>query len=86
MMLSERRDGLDAPSCPDDRRNAAALLHEAFAEAVIAGVDSRAFAEAAIAIGLEELVARYGEDAVAAFAERMPDRVQAGEFTDTIRH
>ncbi len=86
MMLSERRDSLDAPSCPDDRRTAAALLHEAFAEAIIAGVDSRAFAEAAIAIGLEELVARYGEDAVTAFAERLPERLQAGEFSDEVRH
>ena len=86
MFLTERPDRLDAPASPEECRTAAGFVHEAFAEAIIAGVDTRAFAEAAIAVGLEELVARYGEEAVVVFADRFSERVRGGEFSSAIRH
>jgi hypothetical protein len=86
MILSEINDTLDTPACVEDCRTAAAFVRETFAEAIIQGVDSRAFAETAIAIGFEELVARYGEDAVAGYAAKLSDRVKGGEFSMLVRH
>ncbi|MDE2578695.1 MAG: hypothetical protein KGL46_07830 [Hyphomicrobiales bacterium] len=70
----------------EDRRAALLFVNEAFAEAIIAGIDADSFADAAITAGLQELVAAYGEDQVAAFVARLPDRVRRGEFTFGSRH
>jgi len=35
---------------------------------------------------LRELVATYGEEAVASFAETLPVRLRSGEFTTGLRH
>ena len=86
MMLTEQPDTLDTPSCREEYMTAAGFVHEAFAEAIIAGVDTRAFAEAAISVAMEELVARYGETAVADFTARLGDRVRSGEFGDVVKH
>lgn len=86
MVVTEQPDTLDVPVCSDECRTAAVFVHEAFAEAIIADLDPRAFAEAAIAVGLEELVARYREDAVVEFVTRLIDRVRSGEFSDIVRH
>lgn len=86
MVLTGQSDTLETPGCIDEQHEAAGFVREAFAEAIIADVDTRAFAEASIAIGLEELVARYGEDAVVEFATKLVGRLQAGEFTDAVRH
>ena len=86
MMLTGHKDALDAPGCIDEQREAAGFLHEAFAEAILAGIDTRAFAEASIAIGLEELVSRYGDEAVVLFSARLAERVRGGEFSDAARH
>lgn len=86
MTLTEEPDTLDTPACHDEFRTAAGFVHEAFAEAIIAGVDTRAFAEAAITVAMEELVARYGETAVADFTARLGDRVRSGEFAEIVRH
>ena len=85
-MLTGQPDTLDTPACTDECRTAAGFVHEAFAEAIIAGVDSRAFAEAAIAVAMEELVVRYGEDPVAEFVTRLTDRLRSGEFSQVLRH
>ena len=86
MFLTERPDGLDAPASVDEQRTAAGFVHEAFAEAILAGVDTRAFAEAAIVVGFEELVERYGEEAVVDFTGRLSERVRGGEFSLASRH
>lgn len=86
MVLTEEPDRLDTPSCPEECRTAAGFVHEAFAEAIIAGVDTRAFSEVAIAVGLQELVERYGESAVVDFAGKLPERLRAGEFSNAMRH
>ena len=59
---------------------------EAFAEAILAGIEGDSFAHAALTAALRELVATYGEDCVAAFAETLPAKLRAGEFTTGLRH
>jgi hypothetical protein len=77
---------LDLDIAKEDRRAALGYVNEAFAEAIMAGLDMESFADAAISAGLRELVACYGEEAVAEFTSRLPDRVQRGEFTIGSRH
>ena len=77
---------LDLKIASEDRRAALGYVNEAFAEAILAGLDMESFADAAIAAGLQELVACYGEDAVAQFTARLPERVKRGEFTIGARH
>ncbi len=72
---------LEELSAADARRVALAYVSEAFAEAVLDGVDADAFAEAALCAAFRELVAAYGEDCVIAIAERLPERLRQGEFS-----
>jgi hypothetical protein len=65
---------------------ALAYLTEAFAEAILAGIESDSFAHAALSAALRELVATYGEEVVAKFAETLPERIRSGEFTFAARH
>ena len=70
----------------EQHRDALTYVTEAFAEAILAGIESDSFAHAALSAALRELVATYGEDAVAAFAETLPVRLRSGEFTIGLRH
>jgi hypothetical protein len=68
---------------PDHEQKQAALsyLNEAWAEARHDGVDGDCLAQASLFAALAELVATYGEDAVAKFTEGLPARVRNGEFS-----
>jgi hypothetical protein len=68
---------------PDHEQKRAALsyLNEAWAEARHDGVDGDCLAQASLFAALAELVATYGEDAVAKFAKGLPARVHNGEFS-----
>ena len=70
----------------DERRAALAYVTEAFAEAILAGIESESFAHAALFAALQELVETYGEEAVANLRRRLPERVRAGEFTVAMKH
>jgi hypothetical protein len=70
----------------EQHQAALAYLTEAFAEAILAGVESDSFAQAALSAALRELVATYGEETVAKLAEALPGRIRAGEFTLASRH
>ncbi|WP_457798419.1 hypothetical protein [Methylocystis sp. S23] len=70
----------------EQHRAALAYVTEAFAEAILAGIESDSFAQAALSAALRELVATYGEESVATFAQSLPDRIRAGEFTFAVRH
>lgn len=70
----------------EERRAALSYVSEAFAEAILAGVESEGFAHAALFTAFQELVETYGEDPVAQFAERLPQRIRNGEFTVASRH
>jgi hypothetical protein len=56
-------------------------IMEAWEEAVYDGVDSDCVATAAIFAAMSDLIASYGEEPVARMAERLPERIRAGEFT-----
>jgi len=77
---------LDDSAGSEQRRVALAYLAEAFAEAALAGIEGDSFAHAALCAALHELVATYGEEEVAAFAERLPRRLRDGEFSSGLRH
>ena len=86
MTLLSPANSLDLDIATEDRRAALVYVNDAFVEALMAGLDMESFADAAITAGLQELVARYGEDAVASFTAKLPDRVRRGEFTVGVRH
>lgn len=66
----------------DDQRHAAmSYVSEAFAEARLDGLDVDCIAQAAIFASFVEMVATYGEEATAVFADRLAERVRGGEFT-----
>src|SRR3954452_22860931 len=68
---------------PDHEQKQAALsyLNEAWAEARHDGIDGDCLAQASLFAAFAELVATYGEDAVAKFVEGLPTRVRNGEFS-----
>jgi hypothetical protein len=77
---------VDIAGGSDQRQAALAYVAEAFAEAILAGIESDSFAHAALSAALHELVATYGEEAVASFAETLPKRLRDGEFSTGVRH
>ncbi len=80
--LGQSRDSLYA----DQRRAAYSYVSEAFAEGRYDGIDGDCLAHAALFAAFVELVASYGEDAVAKFTERLPDRIKAGEYSLTTKN
>ena len=70
---------------PDHEQKQTALnyLNEAWAEARHDGVDGDCLAQASLFAAFAELVATYGEDAVAKFVEALPARIRNGEFSLT---
>jgi hypothetical protein len=77
---------LEDPSPADDRRVALSYVTEAFAEAILAGIEGPCFAHAALFTAFQELVSLYGEDVVAKFADQLPERIRSGEFSLASRH
>ena len=63
------------------KREAFARLSAVWQDALGAGIEPDILAHVALFAALGDLVATYGESAVADFAERLPDRIAAGEFT-----
>lgn len=74
------------PSDRDQKQAALGYLTEAWAEALHDGVDGDCLAQASLFAAFAELVATYGEDAVAKFVEGLPLRVRNGEFSVAIAH
>lgn len=68
---------------PEQEQKKAALsyLHEAWAEARLDGIDDDCMAQACLFAALAELVSTYGEDAAAAYAEKLASRIHNGEFS-----
>ena len=65
----------------EKKRVALTYLIEAWDEAVAEGVDPEILAHAALFAALSDLISTYGEEAVAGLAQRLPERIRAGEFT-----
>lgn len=77
---------VDDPGGHDQRQAALSYVAEAFAEAMLAGIESDSFARAALSAALHELVSTFGEEEVAVFVERLPKRLRNGEFSTGQRH
>jgi hypothetical protein len=65
----------------EQKRVALGYLQEAWAEARLDGIDGDCLAQTCLFTALAELVATYGEEAVARFAEGLSTRIRSGEFT-----
>ena len=63
------------------KREAYQRFSAVWADALGAGTDSEVLAHVALFAALGDLIATYGEPAVADFAERLPKRIAAGEFS-----
>eukprot|EP01037_Dinobryon_pediforme_P008954 gene8954-9033_t len=71
----------DDPTANAHQHNAMGYVAEAFAEALLDGIDGPNFAYAAIYTAFRELVGAYGEEAVAKFAQDLPNRIRSGQFS-----
>ena len=78
--------GYDDDAAAEERREALGFVTQAFAEAILSGLESDSFAHAAMFAAFQELVGTYGEEPVAQFAEKLPQRIRNGEFTIASRH
>lgn len=65
----------------EKKRVALTYLSGAWDEALAEGVDSEILAHTALFAALSDLISTYGEEAVAGLAQRLPERILAGEFT-----
>ena len=77
-MTTQQQDRFAAS---EERQIAMSILMETFAEAELDGLDEDSMTQAALFVAFQKLVSCYGEDAVATFAERLPERVRHGEFS-----
>jgi hypothetical protein len=84
-MIASLAQSLRELSAADARRAALNYVSEAFAEALLDGIDVDSFADAALCAAFRELVAAYGEEKTAHLAERLPERVRHGEFSGSPR-
>lgn len=77
---------LDLQDVSAEKRAALGYVVEAFVEGQLEGIDPDCMAQAALFAAFQELVATYGEDAAAVFAETLPDRIRSGGFSTSQRH
>ena len=76
----------DLPDTSAIKEAALSYVTEAFAEAELDGLDADYMAQAALVAAFHELVATYGEEAVAQYAEGLPERIRGGAFTKGHKH
>ncbi len=84
-MITSRLPDADEDAA-EERREALGYVTRAFEEAILSGLEGDSFAHAALFTAFQELVGAYGEDPVADFAEKLPQRIRNGEFTIASRH
>jgi hypothetical protein len=68
------------------KQAALSYVTEAFAEAELDGLDGDCMAQAALFAAFMELVATYGEEAVAEYAQGLPDKIRSGGFSTALKH
>jgi hypothetical protein len=73
-----RQDGEELSA---QKREAFVRISEAWQEALGNGIEPEVLAHVALFAAFGDLVATYGESAVADFAERLSGRIAAGEFS-----
>ena len=86
--MHEREPAYPAPvsDVVEEKRAALTYLAEAFAEAHRDGLDPDCMAQAALFTAFQELVAAYGEEPTARYAEGLPERIRGGGFSTGPRH
>jgi hypothetical protein len=78
--LSRKFTG-EAKGSDSERQAALAMLSEAWDEARLEGIDGDCLAQVALFRAFNELVATYGEEATARYADGLAERIRRGEFT-----
>ncbi len=68
-------------SIAEKKRLALTYLSDAWDEALGERIDPDILANSALFLALSDLVAAYGEEAVAEFAKALPKRIEAFEFS-----
>jgi hypothetical protein len=76
----------DLPGSSAIKQAALGYVAEAFAEAELDGLDADYMAQAALFAAFMELVATYGEEAVAQYAEALPEKIRSGGFSTGPKH
>lgn len=78
----------ELPELSAIKQAALSYVTEAFAEAELDGLDADCMAQAALFAAFTELVATYGEDAVAEYASTLADKIRSGAFSmmGALRH
>ncbi|MCB5175251.1 MULTISPECIES: hypothetical protein [Microvirga] len=71
----------DLPELSAIKQAALSYVTDAFAEAELDGLDADCMAQAALFAAFQELVATYGEEAVAEYAAGLPDKIRTGAFS-----
>jgi hypothetical protein len=71
----------DAATEREQKQLALRYLQEAWAEAYHDGIDGDCLAQTALFLALAELIATYGEEATARYAEKFAPRIRNGEFS-----
>ena len=79
MMDDFKRDERD--QLTHQKREAYVRISAVWQDALGAGIEPDVLAQVALFAALGDLVATYGESAVADYAERLSGRIAAGEFT-----
>ncbi len=72
-----------AEPSPEQEQKKAALsyLNEAWSEARLDGIDDDCMAQACLFAAFADLVATYGEEAAAKYADTLSKRIMRGDFT-----
>ena len=68
-------------SIAEKKRLALTYLSEAWDDALAESVDPDILANSALFLALSDMIAAYGEEAVAEFARALPKRIEALEFS-----
>jgi hypothetical protein len=77
---------IDLAQATAEKRAALTYVVEAFVEGHLDGLDTDSMVQAALFAAFQELVATYGEEATARYAEELPERIRGGAFSTTPRH
>lgn len=80
-MANARHAARGTQTDQEQKKMALGHIKEAWMEAWLDGIDAECMAQVSLFVTLTELVATYGEDATARFAEGLPGRITSGEFS-----
>jgi hypothetical protein len=74
-------DPIRSGSDQEQKRLALGYVTEAWTDGLVDGLDGDSLAQACLFTAFAELVATYGEEAAACYAEGLSERIRKGEFS-----